>query len=109
MHEQDKSCNAAAINRIDTKLDELLIRRKAERILATIDCRNHICNANREGMYSKCAELEEQLEESQRREQEAVRCIHDIEIYLEFGAAPKLIETIKNRKRGSQDAERREN
>ena len=27
-----------------------------------IDCRNTICNANREGMYRKCAELESQIE-----------------------------------------------
>ena len=50
-----------------------------------IDCRNPICNSNREGMYRKCAELEELLDaaiagqetlqkalaESQRRERAA--------------------------------------
>lgn len=50
-----------------------------------IDCRNPVCNGNREGMYRKCAELEELLEaaiagqetlqkalaESQRRERAA--------------------------------------
>jgi hypothetical protein len=47
-----------------------------------IDCRNPICNSNREGMYRRCAELEELLDESQRRERAAVE---DLSTYKDCG------------------------
>jgi hypothetical protein len=47
--------------------------------------------------------LQSQLAESQRREQAAVKCIDDIETYLELGSGKFAYNTIK-KWRGTKDA-----